>query len=221
MSSCRRFFSLLGAALLASWSSFAFQSPLSEESIREAYFLGQRHDGSYPRLLEKYVRHLPPPKTGPYISYVTFLTPFAQLVGFSDRYLGNYSAQQAALDYRSKEETVEISVEIQFTRSYGAVVSVAPDAGSRAQPTPRLRPSGFWRDFRVQVFQDGESLIPADVTGKPTYLCGRRGGCTLTGARIYLTFPADAFTSDAATILVLPPEGGDPVSIDFDLAGLR
>jgi hypothetical protein len=50
----RSFISILLAALLAPAPSFAFQSPLSDESIREAYFLGQRHDGSFERLLTKY-----------------------------------------------------------------------------------------------------------------------------------------------------------------------
>jgi hypothetical protein len=50
----RSFFSVLLAALLASPASFAFNSPLSDEAIREAYFLGQRHDGSFARLLDKY-----------------------------------------------------------------------------------------------------------------------------------------------------------------------
>ncbi|GAC1668685.1 MAG: hypothetical protein NVS9B4_24650 [Candidatus Acidiferrum sp.] len=87
--------SILTAALLASPASFAFQSPLSEESIREAYFLGQRHDQSLPRFLEKYISHLPAPKTGPHISSIAFFTPFAQLAQGSARYIGNYSAQQA------------------------------------------------------------------------------------------------------------------------------
>ena len=35
--------SILLAALITALPLFAFQSPLSDESIREAYFLGQRH----------------------------------------------------------------------------------------------------------------------------------------------------------------------------------
>src|SRR6266566_4677605 len=104
--------SALAVALLLSPSSFAYQSPLSEESIREAYFLGQRHDESFVSFLSKYIRPLPPPKTGPYISSVTFFTPFAQVAQLSDRHIGNYSAQQAQLDHRGQEEVVEIFVEI-------------------------------------------------------------------------------------------------------------
>jgi hypothetical protein len=88
----RSLLSIAMAALLVSPASFAFQSPLSDESVREAYFLGQRHDASF---LTNYIKFLPPPKAGPYISSITFLTPFAQFAQFSTNYVGNYSAQQA------------------------------------------------------------------------------------------------------------------------------
>ena len=51
---------LIAAALLAQ-PILAFQSPLSDESVREAYFLGQRHDNSFELLLDKYTHHLPLP----------------------------------------------------------------------------------------------------------------------------------------------------------------
>src|ERR1700693_4551788 len=108
----RSFVSGVLAVLLSSPASFAFQSPLSDEAVREAYFLGQRHDGSFARMLDKYSKHLLAPKSGPYIRSITFLTPFAKLVRYSDAFVGNYSAQQAALDHRDHPETVEITVEI-------------------------------------------------------------------------------------------------------------
>jgi hypothetical protein len=67
---------LITAALLAQ-PMLAFQTPLSDESVREAYFLGQRHDESLERLLGKYTHHLPPPESGPYISSIMFITPCA------------------------------------------------------------------------------------------------------------------------------------------------
>jgi hypothetical protein len=71
---------ILAVALLLAPSSFAFDTPLSDEAIREAYFLGQRHDDSMAQLLNRYTIFLDQPDTGPYISSVTFLTPFALLV---------------------------------------------------------------------------------------------------------------------------------------------
>jgi len=84
----RSLVSVLLVTLLVAAPSFAIQSPLSDEAVREAYFLGQRHDGTYARMLDQYSKHLPAPKSGPYISSVMFLTPFAQLVHFSDVFVG-------------------------------------------------------------------------------------------------------------------------------------
>ncbi len=213
--------SLVLAALLLSPASLAFNSPLSDEAIREAYFLGQRHDGSFARLLDKYAKRLPPPKSGPHISSITFLTPFAQLVHYSDAFVGNYSAQQAALDHRGHQETVEITVEILLTDSYGAIIATPASARSGAPQTYQLRSHDFWKDFQVQVFEGDEIRAPAHFTGEPNVLCSRYGAyCNLIGATLHLEFPATAFNSDYATIHVIPPEGPE-VWVDFDLTALR
>jgi hypothetical protein len=205
------------AALLVSPASFAFQSPLSEESIREAYFLGQRHDASF---LTDYIKFLPPPKTGPHISSITFLTPFAQFTQFSSNYVGNYSAQQALLDHHGKEESVKITVEIYLTNSYGALI--ANPAGPRSRSSSALipRPTDFWKDFRIQVYNGHQILSPSDSGARPLYRGGRNGPHRPRGAAVDLEFPADAFTSDFVTVQVIPPEGA-AVSVDFDLTRLR
>ena len=76
MPSQRRFAVASAASvLLLCQPLFAFDSPLSDEAVRQAYFLGQRHDDSLARSLNKYTKTLPPPETGPHIAAVTFLTP--------------------------------------------------------------------------------------------------------------------------------------------------
>ncbi len=219
-SSLRSCFAILTVAFLSSPASFAFDTPLSDQAVREAYFLGQRHDGTFTSLLGKYMKSLPPPKSGPYISSITFLTPFAQLVQLSDRRIGNYSAQQARLDHLGQAELVKIFIEIQLTPSYGAFIP--PPGSSRSSSPPALipRPRDFWRGFQVQIFDDKQILLPSDSHGRAIYRCGRSGLCSLTGATLEFDFPADAFTSDSAAIQVLPPEG-DPVSVDFNLSSLR
>ena len=215
------FVSILLAALLAPPPSFAFQSPLSDESIREAYFLGQRHDGSLERLLNKYSKHLPPPKLGPHVAWITFLTPFMQVAKSSDKYIGSYSAQQASLDHRGVQETVEISIKILLTDSYGAIIAAPASTRSGDPQTYQLRQSDFWKDFQVQVFEGDETREPAHFDGKADFACSRHGGnCTLIGATLHLEFLATAFNSDSATIHVIPPEGPE-VWTDFDLTALR
>src|SRR5712664_2336799 len=74
--------SILAAALLVTPSSFAFDTPLSDQAVRQAYFLGQRRDESLASFLDKCTRQLPPPRTGPHISAITFFTPFALVANF-------------------------------------------------------------------------------------------------------------------------------------------
>jgi hypothetical protein len=221
-SSLRSCFALLLAALLLSLPSFAFDTPLSDQAVREAYFLGQRHDGSFERLLGKYTKFLPPPKTGPYISSIAFFTPFVQLIHRSDQFIGNYSAQQAALDHGSQgREIVQIFVEIQLTESYGQFIAAPANSSSHSSPGLIPRPHDFWRDFQVRILDGDQELAPADNHGHANYVCGRYGSpCFLTGATLEFDFHADAFTADTATIQVNPPEGNS-ISIDFDLTHLR
>lgn len=217
----RSFLSVLLAALLASPVTFAFQSPLSDESIREAYFLGQRHDGSFARLLDKYSKSLPAPKSGPYIRSIRFLTPFAKLVQYSDAFVGSYSAQQAALDHRGAQETVEITVEILLTESYGPIIADPAFPRSDRPQTYQLRSHDFWRDFQIEVLEADQIRTPAHFTGEPIVQCSRYGNnCNLFGAMLHLEFPAAAFNSDSTTIHVIPPEGPE-VWVDFDLTALR
>ena len=219
-SSLRSFLAILAAALLLSPSSFAFDTPLSDQAVREAYFLGQRHDESLARFLNKYTNYLPPPETGPYIASLTFFTPFALLAQLSSQRTMGYSAQQAALDDRAQAESVKIIVQIYLTESYGALIP-RPTGSRSGSPTGYiLRPSDFWKDFDVQVFSEDRELISLTSSGEPTYLCSNDGGCNLTGATIQFEFLAKSFRSDSATIQVTPPEG-DPVSVEFNLVSLR
>ena len=218
-SSLRSCATLLTSALLLCTPALAFNTPLSEQAVREAYFLGQRRDESMATFLNKYTKPLPPPKSGPNISSVTFLTPFALLVEYSSRQ-SNYSAQQAALDHKSQDEAVEISIDILLTPSYSAFTTPPTHSRSGSPLGIQMRPSDFWKTFKFRVLDGDEEITTDDLTGQPHYSCSDDGGCILSGATVYLRFPAEAFTSDSATIEVTPPEG-DRVSVDFDLSSLR
>ncbi len=211
--------SVVAAVLLLTPYSFAFDTPLSDQAVREAYFLGQRRDETMATFLNKYTKPLPPPKTGPHIASVTFLTPFALLVQHSSRQ-SNYSAQQAALDHRDQPEFVRIMVQIQLTDSYGAYI-VRPTGPRSGSPTGFVpRPYDFWKDFDVQVSSEDRKLRPFSSSGQPNFSCSEDGGCLLVGATLWFDFYAEDFASGSATIDVNPPEG-DPLSLDFDLTHLR
>lgn len=55
------------AISLATFEGFGYEAPLSDEAVREAYFLGQRRDETTAHLLETYRRYFPIPKSGPQI----------------------------------------------------------------------------------------------------------------------------------------------------------
>jgi len=220
-STLRAWLGILVVAVLASPPpSLAFDTPLSDQAVREAYFLGQRRDESLARLLDKYTKYLEPPRSGPHISSVTFFTPFAIAAQLSSEHTAGYSAQQAAFDHRAQQEFVRIIVQIYFTESYGPLISRPTGSRSGSSTGYVPRPFDFWKDFDVRVFSEDKKLKHFSSSGQPTYKCSGEGGCTLTGATLQFDFPADAFTFHSATIEVLPPEG-DPVAVDFDLASFR
>jgi hypothetical protein len=212
--------SVLVAFILSTPSSFAFDTPLSDQAVREAYFLGQRRDETMAALLNKYTKYLEAPKNGPDIASVTVFTPFALLVQQSSQHTSGYSAQQAALDHRDQGEFVRVIVQIQLTNSYAAYI-VRPTGTRSGSPNGFVpRPYDFWKDFDVKVFSDDKKLRPFSSSGQPSLLCADEGGCELTGATLQFDFRAEDFASGSATIDVDPPEG-DPISIDFDLDHLR
>ena len=209
----------LTAYVLTCAPCLAYQTPLSDESVREAYFLGQRRDESMAAFLKKYIKFLPPAKSGPQIYSVSLLTPFALLVQYSSEQ-ADYSAQRAALDHKSEEEAVEISIEILLTASYSGVMTKPTNSRFGSPVGLQLRSPGFWHAFKFHIFDGKEEITTEDLTGEPRYTCSDEGGCSLSGATVRARFPAEAFTSDSATVQVIPPEG-DSVSVDFDLASLR
>jgi hypothetical protein len=212
--------SILTADLFLSPSCFPLETHLSEEAVREAYFLGQHHDKSVTDFLGKYIQLLPVPETGPQIASVAFYTPFALLVQSSNERSFNYSAQQAELDHRGKDESVKIVIQIQLTPDYGPTIAVPTGSRSGSPVGYMLRPSDFWKDFQVQVLSKDKTVTPLDSTGEPTYACDGDGGCILTGAILRFEFRAEKFTSDDVTVQVTPPEG-DPVPVEFDLNTIR
>jgi hypothetical protein len=200
-------------------ASLAFQTPLSEEAVREAYFLGQRHDESVSRAIERYVQYFPIPDYGPQITSVTYLTPFALAVLASSNHIGNYSAQQAQIDHRGQPETVQIHVGIRFTDSYPAMIPSPTPSSRGGQAALVPRPYDFWRDFHVTVFDGERALEPASQQGRPDYNCTEYS-CFLIGATILLDFPADAFVKQDVTVQIDPPEG-DQLVTNLDLSTLR
>jgi hypothetical protein len=215
----RPFFAMLLALVVVPPESFAFNSPLSDEAIREAYFLGQRRDESTARFLDKYKQHLAAPETGPWIASVELLTPFARVVVQSSQQTMGYSAQQAEAEHRGKEEIVAMNIEVLLTDSYGPLIARPTGQRSGSPVGYAFRSPDFWRDIEVHVAVDDRIVKATRSSGEPTYRCSD-DGCQLTGATLRFEFPASAFASNTATVQVTPPEGPE-VFVDFDLTAVR
>jgi len=218
MPSSRPIVAAIVGTFLAAAPLSAFQFPLSETASRSAYFLGQRHDETVGEFFGRYSKHPPPPKSGLYVSDISFLTPFAQLVEYSG-HQGIYSAQQAELDGPRKFPDVKIAVYIYFNNP--GVFPIAVQASSNS--TDAVLPANLgssWREYTVRVF-DGEQLRePASVSGQSQFRCSNHGGCIRVGVAIYLSLPAEVFISDSASVQVATPDG-QLVSSEFALNSLR
>jgi hypothetical protein len=206
-------------ALSFSQQISAFETPLSDTAVREAYFLGQRRDETMGRVLDKYTIYLAAPKSGPRIASVTMFTPYAQAILHSRDNSSGFSAQQAALDHAKHAETVKAVIEILFTDSYGALIP--RPAGSRSDsPTGLMpRPYDFWKDFQVNFFHKEDQLKPISSSGQPKLSCSE-SGCSLIGATLEFEFLAENIPSDSILVQVIPPEG-EQVVLDYDLSSVR
>lgn len=216
----RTFLVLLIASMLAVPRTSALTFLLSDTTIHSAYFLGQRYKASPGEFLAPYTKFPPAPKTGPRIELVQFLTPFAQLVRECALRVGEYSAQQAQIDQRGKEDTVLVIVKIRLTPTCLPVLLPNELMVGGSMDVQNLRPSSFWKDFNFRVFDNQLEREPRSVSGKGDSICGKYGGCSLIGATVILELPASEFSSQQATVEVTAPDG-QPFHADFDLAPLR
>jgi hypothetical protein len=188
----RSFLAVLTAALLLVPPALAFNTPLSDEDIRDAYFLGQRNDEATANLFGSYLRILPPPKSGPYISEVEVYTPYSQLVEWSRIHSVGYSAQQATRDYHATSDSIFVRIRIDFTSTYGAFelyrsgrLLDPPKPGSES-PRP-----DYFRDFRAGLSQKEQWIEPLSIQLVAT-------GWPATGHVPFSNFLPTAFLSPAS-----------------------
>ena len=209
------------AALLLSRPVLAFEMPLTDNAVREAYFLGQRNDQKTADFLKLYTRLLPLPDKGPYVSEIHLLTPCAQVVSISSQHSTGYSAQQAAADYHGRGDTVLLEIRIEFTVTYTYDDAVRTANDTAGELDRHLDPEDFWRAFRFKLSQN-DQFEPFDTRGDPIYGSSSPGDATSTlrGAIVSLEYDASQFESLPIQVEVIPPSAA-PVVAKFDLAKLR
>jgi hypothetical protein len=213
---------LLATTLVFSVSSSAYDVELSDTAVRNAYFLGQHRDQQTRTFFEPYIRHLPLPKSGPYISEIRLLTPLAQVVEVSQTASGIYSAQQAQLDYRARGDSILLEIHIEFTPTYNQIDAQRSSSNAAGAKGITLRTDDFWQDFRLGIKQKQDWIEARSTHGEPQYALadgyGASGG--LIGAWVWVEYDARNVSSDDTEVHVLTPDGQD-VSVKFDLDTLK
>jgi hypothetical protein len=192
---------VFAAVGIAALSAAAYDNPLSNQSVREAYFLGQRRDDSTAKLLSQYVKRLPATNAPWQVAEIEVRTPYQQVVLRSRQSLPGYSAQQAWEEYRKR--SAQIVVRIYLATAITQLI-VHEDA---------------WRQFKFKVEQ-GKEIRPAAITGWPVYLFADQGLPRIVGAEVYLELDAARVSSGPLRVEVKSPEG-ETSSLEFDLSRLR
>src|SRR5215831_11554255 len=200
------FLALFTAALILPVPTNSFQTPLSDEAVDEAYFLGKRGGESLSQFLAGYTRFPAIPAAGargPHVLSISFFTPFALIAQYSGQQ-PDYSAQQAEIDHRSGDEVVNIEVEITPTKydwPHGRKSGSVQARGSNNKPDC----CGFWKTFKYRIFDGKQEVSSEKITWEPEYSCGE-GSCILTSVAVHFQFPAATFKAGTATIMVTPPD---------------
>lgn len=207
-------------ALILSMPSFAFDAPLSDHAVREAYFLGQRRDEKTAEFLEKYRRHLAIPESGPWVSTVEVFTPYAEAVELSRQRSFGYSAQDAAQDYRKNGDRLRITITIEFTDSYGELTQAKTNQRSGSPNGFSVRSPDFWKDFSYRLFDGDDVVEPLEVQGSPTYRT-TDDSRMMTGAQIVLLYDAAKISSPSDAAVVVDFADHPQVVAPFDLSTLR
>ncbi|HKT48558.1 MAG TPA: hypothetical protein VJP87_13620 [Candidatus Acidoferrales bacterium] len=238
----RRAASFCASLLLLSSPCLAFQSPLSDESVREAYFLGQRSDETASTFFSSYLRTFDRPESGPIVSEIELYTPFVQVVEASRLRTAGYSAQQALQDYRTTTDTLFLRIRIEFSPTYATpqYLLTAPPPKDRNAPPPQR--ADFAHDFRIALLQGDQPIEPLslrpdltntvptghlafDPDGLNSWIHneGRGSGSAygVTGWLVWLSFDPNDFATDQPVTVVISGPTDQTWKATFDLSHLR
>ncbi len=205
----------LAAMGILSQPAFAYEVPLSEHSVREAYFLGQRGDEKMGQFLKDYTKALPLPKTGPHVSEIALFTPYVQVVEFSRQNSVGYSAQHAAEDYRKRGDTIRLRFRLLFTSTYTRINALDSARRARGPDDPEFGASQFWRAFRFELRQRGKTVSGTYVREEAIDSDG-----SFIGTNVWFEYAARQVQSEEVEVEVSTPDGQRVVA-RFDLAKLR
>jgi hypothetical protein len=203
----------LSLSLLLPLEARAYLYPLSDESIREAYFFGRSANRQKVlHFLANYILRIEPPIGTPNVREIELHTPYEQVVQRSWENFAGYSAQQAQKDYASGPGLIKVRVLLFLDSLNPGPGDIYSDSRGRILD----RRENFWREFRFRVIQ-GHLIEPRRVEGVGMY---SRRGRGLTGAEVVLEFDANEFASRSTRVEIIAPSGQTAVA-EFALDELK
>ena len=182
-------------ALALAIPACAYDVPLSENSIRNAYFLGTRMGGLHPDFIVQYARSVPDLKQGDCTSKVRIETPFLQVAEHA-REAPNYSAQDAVKEFYGKSLVFRMYLDICYE----------PNAPPNA--------------IKFKITQNKKQLVPLSSESTTYAQATDFGYLPPNGEQIVLEFASEKIESAALTVLIDTPDG-QHAETGFDLEKLR
>jgi hypothetical protein len=193
--------------------ALAYQYPLSESDIRNAYLLGYAKDLNTSNFFAQYTSQFPAPDSGPHVATITLKTPYAQ-VAEAGQSAVNSDVQGAEEQFTNKKFSLLVRVEVDETATYPA-----PAAPNPANPDSLV--PDFQNDFKIQLVQDDKKI---DAQSSRVYLLTSEGvsrASQVSGAIIELRYdPASVNPDESVTVKVQTPDD-QHLKAAFDLSQLR
>lgn len=191
---------LLALLVITSLPANGYEEHLTSESIREAFFLGQRRDEVTARFLASYRHDFALPKQGPHISRVQILTPYAQIVLGSEDGAIQGTVMDAEQEYQARPSFFLVLVRVFATPTYSS----------------ESQWKEFWQRLSIRVVQ-GKPLKPNRINYISRRFPGNRGP---GGTDVELRFDA-AQIEPAPMIIEVSSPDGQHVEAKFDLGQLK
>lgn len=187
---------ILLAAFFAVQPILAFQSPLSPESIRDAYFLGKEESDRSATVFAKYTRAFPPAESGPNVATIQFETPYLVIADQISQNQAGYLAPDAEKEFLGKPEFCRARVFVFF-------------------------PLNDEENFTVQLFQRDKEIEIQSKQNVFLYSSANAAGQPTVGIESDVEYAADKVDAgDDATVRVTL-ENGQVVETTFDLSQLK
>jgi hypothetical protein len=206
-------------------TSAAYEAPLTQSSVHEAYILGQRNDQATATFLNPYVKQITEGSQAPHIAEIQILTPFAQVVDLSRRFTSGYSEEQAAREYHQRGDTVGVRILLMLPAAYPKAESGPDQPPPPPQQSPpantSLRPENFWQNFRFEMKQHDKTIATRFIRNTPIYSTPTKNTpAVLDGATVWLEYDAKDVASDETVVAVTTPDS-KTINATFDLKKLR